>query len=302
MTPRELIAEAWKITMRERKLRRWGFFSSFFETFFDLKLVSYQAFFLWEYLRGHGGAGFFDVEIAMYHHWPHWAFWTFVITLVILITIELFVPHLAAGAIIGLAAKSSKGEKVNGGLVLALYNFFPIFTIHEFFILGHLATVVTAISVVLRYIQGSFRGPIIIGILVLWMFTNILKFFFTFAEEAVVISKVGIFHAMGKSFKLLVSYLSHIMFILILLFVISIRIVINAIMILLLPAIALGLGLLLAMVLPPVVSYSIAAAVGLALLVLFSYFIAYLHVFKQTVWTLLYIELSAHKDLDIIEG
>ena len=32
-----------------------------------------------------------------------------------------------------------------------------------------------------------------------------------------------------------------------------------------------------------------------------SYFFAYLHVFKQTVWTLTYIELSSRKEQDIID-
>ena len=67
------------------------------------------------------------------------------------------------------------------------------------------------------------------------------------------------------------------------------------------PFLAIGLGLLLATFLPLALSYFIASVVGLALLLLLSYLLAYLHIFKQTVWTLTYMELSKMKDLDIIE-
>ena len=165
-----------------------------------------------------------------------------------------------------------------------------------------LSTAITAISLILRYIDPVLRTPSIVGVIVLFVVANTLKFTFSFAEEGVVIRKQGIFEAIGKSFKLIVSHLGHIMFLLILLFVITLRIVFNVAIVIVVPAIVIGIGFLLTMFLPQVWSYSIAGVLGVILIFVSSYFFAYLHAFKQTVWTITYLELSSQKDLDVIEN
>src|SRR3989338_5013640 len=159
MTPREIIAEAWAITTREVSIRRWAFTSSFFETLLSLKLLIYQIYFAWKYFGGEGGAGFFDVEILIYNSMPFWMFATIITVFVLMVVIELFMPHLCLGAIIGLGAKAHRKEEVRGGLVLALYNFFPIFAIHELLVLSGFSTLVTATSVILRYIDPALTRP-----------------------------------------------------------------------------------------------------------------------------------------------
>ena len=302
MTPREIIAEAWAITTREVSVRRWAFTSSFFETLLNLKLLIYQIYFAYKYFGEKGDAGFFDIELYLYHSIPFWAFLIIIISFIALVVVELFMPHLCLGAIIGLAAKSHRKEEGKGGLVLAIYNFFPIFAIHEFLVLSGVSTVVTATSLILRYIDPKLSFPSIWMLVTIFTVSNLLKFFFSFAEEGVVIRKLGIFTAIGRSFKLIVSHLSHIMFLVLLLLVISLRIVINTLMVLLIPAIVIGIGFLLAFFLSTAVSYTIAGFIGLILIFIASYFFAYLHAFKQTVWTLTYLELSAQKDLDVIES
>ncbi len=299
MTPRELIAEAWAITQREKSLRHWGFFTSFFETLLNLKLISYQVYFLIEHARG-GSAGFFDIEIIIYNSMPHWFFWTFLILLIVLFVVELFVPHLALGAITGLAAKAHKKEECTGGLVLSLYNFFPIFAIHEALFLSNWATVITAISVAARYIDGDIKYWIIGFLAFFWFVSNVLAFFFSFAVPAVVVEKQGIFSAMSTSFKLIVSYLGRIMFLMLLLFVITIRIILNTLIVLIIPAIVVGIAILFTFVLSPAASYTIAFCIGTVLVLIASYFFGYLQVFQHTVWTITFMELRKHKDLDVI--
>lgn len=300
MTPREIIAEAWAVTRREGSLRRWGITSSFLELLLSIKLISYQVYFLYEYFAGSGGAGFFDVEIEIYRSMPGWFFWTFVITFTVLIIIEFFFPHLALGAVIGLAAKSRKGEPVKGGLVLALYNFFPIFIIHEIFVLGSFSVCITLTSVILRYIEGDVKFFAITVLWAVWAISNILRFFFAFSQEGVVIDKFGTFESMGRSFKLIISYLGHIMFLLLLLFVISLRIILNAAIVVVIPGIIISIVLLLGTFFSTTLTWIIGSIVGIALTAVASYFFGYLEVFKQTVWTITYMELRKHKDLDVI--
>ena len=302
MTPREIIAAAWAITTREPSLRRWAFTSSLLETLLKIKLVGYQLYFAYEYFFAGGQAGFFDVEIKLYHAVPLGVFLTIIIVFILMVITEFFFPHLCTGAIIGLAAKSYRKEEVKGGLVLGLYNFFAIFAIHEFLTLGSVSTVITILSLALRYFPGFMGTLAVTMMLILFCCSLVLRFFFSFAEEAVVTQKLGIFAAIGRSFKLIVSHLSHIVFLLLLLFVISLRIVVNAIIVILIPGIIIGLGLLLATIFPVSVSYTIAGIAGLGLIIAASYLFAYIHAFKVTVWTITYLELIKHKDLDVIVG
>ncbi|UPA22333.1 hypothetical protein K8942_04765 [Candidatus Peribacteria bacterium] len=300
MTPREIIAEAWAITTKERPIRRWAFTSSFFETLLDVKLLVYQVYFAYEHFYGSGDAGFFDIEILIYQSLPFGVFLAFMIFFILLIVVEIFLPHLCTGAIIGLAAKSYRKEDVKGGLVLGLYNFFAIFGIHEFLVLAGVSTVVTASSLILRYVEAPLSYWSISILLFFFVLSNVLRFFFSFANQAAVLQKMNIFEAMGKSFKLIVSHLSHVMFLLLLLFVITIRIVLNIAMLILIPGIIVAIGYLLALFISPIVSYTIAGIVGVGLVIAASYFFAYLQAFKHTVWTITYLELIKQKDLDEI--
>jgi len=300
MTPREIIAEAWSITTRERSLRRWGFTAALFETLLDVKLLIYQVYFLISYLQG-DPIGFFKIEELLFSNLPFWGFLTFIITLIVIFTVEIFLPKMCLGAIIGLAAKAHKKEDVKGGLVLALYNFFPIFAIRELFVLGSTTTMITVISLILRYMGEGFRGMLISLTIFIWVLSNLFRFFANFAEEEAVIRKSGVFRSIGRSFKLIVSHLRHVVFLLMLLFIISLRILLNALVLLVLPAIIIGIGLLLAMFLSTTLTIIVSTIVGVILVFVASYFFAYLHVFQQTVWTITYLELSKLKDLDIIE-
>ncbi len=297
-TPREIIAHAWAVTTTQPVLKRWGFFGAFFEILLDMKLLLYQAYFLYSYFVGHGG-GLFDIEIMLYNSLPLWVFVTICVAFALLLFVELFVPSLSEGAIIGLCAKAHNKHKLDGGFVMGLYNFFPILEVHGVFIFSSLSIYVTAISVIMRY--GAGLQTIMIGVAtVIWIISNIIRFFSSFTEPAIVVSKLGVFEAGAKSVKLIMSYMSHIMFLTMLMLVITIRIIINTIVIVLVPGIMVGMGILLTHILEPAISYSIAGIIGLALTVVAAYFLAYLHVFKQAVWTIMYMELIKEKEVDKI--
>jgi hypothetical protein len=299
LTPREIIAQAWAITTTERPLKRWGFVGSFFRLLLDIKLIAYQLYFLYAFVIAGRPVGLFDDVIWIYDHLPFGLFITIVTTFLVLLFIEFLLPSFTDGAIIGLGAKSHNKEKVNGGFVLAMYNFFPIFAVHELFVFSGVNLLITALSILLRYGSGL-QGFLIVVTLLLWSFSSILKFFSSFAEPAIVIEKAGIFLAIGKSMKLVISYLWHVIFLVLLMLIISIRIFINTVIAILIPVIVFGIGLVLTYVFTPAISYTIASIIGLVLIFITAYFFTYLHVFKQTVWTILFMELIKEKELDHI--
>ncbi len=301
MSPREIIAKAWAMTKREKQMRYWGFVSALLQTLLNVKLLIYQSWFFYLYAIKGETISFFAMEELFLTFMPNGAAWTLIITIFTMIAIELVFPHFAQGAVIGLAAKSHMKQEVKGGLVLALYNFLPIFVVHELFVLAGISTVITIASLMIRYgPTGDFLLLPLGLLLFLWFFSNLLKFISAFAEEAIVIHKLGPFVAIGKSIKLIISHLGHVVFLFILLFVISLRILINVVMLLLIPGIVVGIGLLLAEFLSPALSYGIGTVIGVLLVGVASYFFAYITVFKQTVWTITYLELSCLKDLDIL--
>lgn len=300
MNPREIIAKAWEITLKEPQLRRWGFVSAVLETLLSLKLLIYQTWFFISYMRGNPIGFFSDVEwLSTKVSLP--TLLIIIGSFLVLLAIEWIFPHFAKGAIIGLAAKSYKNEEVKGGLVLAIYNFFPLFAIHEAFFIGSISMVITLSSILLRY-AGDF-APFGIFLLVLFfLFSNLLRFFFVMAEEAVVIRKTGIKASMHGSFKLVISYLGHVVFLMILGFLISLRIFLNIIMIFLIPGVVIGVGFLLSTFLSFTITLIIGGILGVAIVAFASYLFAYMEVFRQNVWTITYMELSKMKELDVIES
>jgi hypothetical protein len=298
VTPREIVAEAWAIAKREKRLWQWGFVASFFAILLSVKFLSFQTYISYEYFFGANKAGMFDMELWLIHNTPQWFWVSTFITFVVLLVIEFFMPHFTEGAIIGLTVKAHRGEPLEGGLVLGLYNFFSMFAIHEFFFLASWNLVISGISLTLRYLPQPMHPVIIPAIIFLFIFSNFFSFLTSFAPEGCVIKKMGPVESAMRSYKLIVSHLGHVVFLMILLLVISVRIVINTFVVFLIPAAVVGIALLLTYVFSPFVSYLIGGALGVALIGLASYSLAYLHVFRRAVWTLTFLELDGRKDLD----
>ncbi len=298
LTPREIIAQAWTVTTTEPALKRWGFTGSALRLLLDIKLVSYQIYFAHAYMSGIE-VGLFDDVIWLYAHAPLPVFWFIIISFGLLVISELFVPIFCDGAIIGLTAKSHKKERVTGGFILGMYNFFPIFAVHEIFVFSGINLLVTAISILLRYGSGL-TGFMITVATILWLFSSIMSFLSSFAEPAIVVKKAGVFESIGQSLKLTFSYPGHIIFLILLLLIISIRIAVNAAILVLIPGLGIGLGIVLTYFLTPALSYTIAGIVALVLVLIAAYFFMYLHVFRQAVWTIMYMELTSEKELDRI--
>ncbi len=299
LSPRDIIAEAWRLTTTTKPLKRWGFFRSIFALLLDLKLLFYQLYFAYAYFISHKEVGLFDDVEWGYANLPGWLFTTILTSFIVLFIIELFVPSLADGAVIGLAAKAYNKEEVSGGFILALYNFFAILTIHELFVFSGVSIFITTCSVILRYTEGL-KIPLLVIATLLWIISSILRFFASFSEEGVVIQKLGVFAAAGRSIKLTVSYLGHVVFLFVLMAIIGVRILINAVVIVLLPTVLFGLGVVLTWFLSTTVAAIIITIVSIVLILLLAYGLTYLNVFKQTVWTIMFIEMNRQKDLDSI--
>lgn len=304
MNPRELIAEAWRITIAHRRiLLPWGALEAFVVMIAAVCFVTYQGFVLSIFFRTGNLSSWGSIADSVRPFAAEHP--GLIIALIIAAAIYgilwLLVPRLATGAIIGLAAKIHCGDEPKGGLVLAIFNCMPLLELAAAFALIDGKTVFSLWSLLVRYMGAT---DVIFGtsivLMLIWTVSFIFQFLFMFAEEAIVVRKMGVFHSIGHSFKLVISYLGRIVLIGILLLVIILRIILNAIVIFVIPATVLGLGFLLARFLPEFVSFTISGILGLAIAILASYFLGYVTVFKNTVWTITYLELSKERELDVI--
>jgi len=306
MTPRELIAEAWHITRKHRRiLLPWGALDALILMIWAIGFVSYQAYVLSTFFTTGENPSWlstFQVIGEVLGNSPALSI-TFFTLAIIYGIFWIVIPRFAVGALIGLAAKIHTGDEPKGGLVLGVFNFFPLLELAVALGLISGKALLAAWSVIIRYMGGTAAlfGTTAL-LLIFWAISFFFHFLFTFAEEAIVIRKLGVFRSLGHSFKLVLSYLKKVVLIFVLLLVIILRIVINALIILLIPSIVMGVGLLLAQVLPSAVSFGISGGIGLIALLFACYFLGYITVFKHTVWTITYIELSKERELDLIDA
>ena len=70
---------------------------------------------------------------------------------------------------------------------------------------------------------------------------------------------------------------------------------------LLLPGLIVGFAFLFSLFLSATLTVLLTGIIAVILIGLASYLFAYLEVFKQTAWTITFLELNALKDLDVIE-
>ena len=302
MTPRDIIARAWTMTLEEKVLWPWGIVTAFAETLQSVQFISLQSWYFYTLIVDKRRVDFVAVWNTITDTLPMWFIVFIAITWGLTWSITKLIPTFSKGAIIGLAAKIHNEQDHRGGLVMALYNFVKIAEFHGMFMLANTSLVLWCSSLAIRWLDdGGSTAVTLIVLWTLWFFSSFLYLISSFAEEGVVIKKHGVFKAVSESMKLFVSHVGHIVFVMILLLVISIRIFVSAVAFVLLPIIVIGIALGLMTFLSKVVSALIAGVIGIALLAVVSYFFSYLVLFQQTVWTLTYMELSKLKDVDVID-
>jgi|GEM_PF-410929 hypothetical protein len=307
MTPREIIAKSWLITTKHKnKLLFWGALDAFILMISAMIFVMYQTYVLGSFFRN-GEIASWKTVVGIIST-PLQGNTAVTILLIVLLVIYLIlwavIPRFATAALIGLSAKIHCGDEPKGGIVLAFFNFFALLELAAALGLIGAKTLFSLWSLAVRYMSaGDGSGIFTLSaiLIIFWCVSFIFHFLFTFAEEAIVIRKFGVFKALGQSFKLVLSYLTKVILIAVLLLIIILRIVVNAIIIFLIPSLVMGLGFLFMKFMPEIISFGISGGIGLLIVVVASYFLGYVTVFKHTVWTITYLELSKEKELDVID-
>jgi len=303
MNYRNLISEAWSQTQREKGLIMWfGFLPSLLTTTVGIFYVLYQFF---AFKKSH----FFDdadtsflidiINFSLDFVHKHVSMTLPLVVVVIFFGIIWFLyPTLArAGAIQAIARRKNNQKSSAGiGLKYGIPHYLPLL---EFSMLRNsfsLVALLGEIAFVMRNMEGALYQiflPIMIFVLVIGV---ILSLLFIYTDFFIVIDNEPIFSSMLKSAGLVFMNLKHTFLITILMFLIGIRVVIQAIVVFLIPILIILLTAYIASVTLPITGFIVGGVVGFFFLIISAYLNGIVEIFSFTVWTYTFLDLTTNQE------
>ena len=301
----EVIKTAWRMTNSERGLVWFGITPAFFGTLVGIGYLVYQ--FLAFQASPFFGAKEFDFSklesFVRGFAGNHPTLATFLTVSAIIVGILYFIfPPFCEGGIIGLVSaihKKKEGVKASDGIAIGAHHFLRMFEFRM--VIGSFGFIyfLTVISLAIRKLGTPPWLVFLLGFIFLASF--IMSFLFIYAQNFIVLENRNLIPALTGSAKLVVSNFGKTFLMWLLIFLISIRVIINVVLIFFIPAfiafvanffvgaIALTLGIIL------------AVFVGLVVILLAAYLAGMLHVFTTTAWTLTFLDLDYHRVEKLLE-
>lgn len=308
MNYRELIAESWIFTQKNKKLIIWyGCIPAFFELVGGILFISYQYFaFVKSELFGYHGSSFLSELFGL--------IWTFfksdvgrgIILLLaagVLFLLYMSLPTLFQCAAVQYIARRKNNQNVTlgDGMKHGIFSFLPLFEYHAmvkifafFWLLGEAAFVLRNLG------MDAFRfiGPVF---LVVFLFGLLVSLLFTYTAFFIIIDNKSVMGSVGASIKLVILNWTHTFLVTVLMLIIGVRIIIQLIIVLSIPAIILFFGGYLATTMLAGIGYVVAAGLGVVALIFATYLSGIIEIFSNTVWTFTFLELTEKSEISARE-
>lgn len=299
MNYKQLIAESWMFTQKNKRLIIWyGCIPALFEIISGILFVGYQyfAFVKSELFDYHGPS--FLAEIASFA----WNFFTadigrgliLLIVFGILFLVYLCLPTLfQCAAVQFIARRKNKQEVTLGdGMKYGVFSFLPLVEYHAlvkifafFWLAGEAAFVLRNLGMeALRLI-----GPVFLIVFFIGLGLSLL---FTYTAFFIIIDKRTVMNSVGASIKLVILNWTHTFLVTVLMLIIGVRIIIQLVIILSIPAIILFFGGYLATTMLAGVGYVVAGVLGFITLIFATYLSGIIEIFSNTVWTFTFLDLT----------
>lgn len=301
---REIVAEAWHITIGHRDQLFWlGIIPAFFSILVTGVSVYYQvqAFRHSPLFSDRREHYFFDLVQTM---WNFLNQSTLVMSfslaiLVIVLAGWFFVPMICKAAITHLVGQAWRGEKLEKGLSTAFSNFFPIFEITALKRGLTPLTFFTEWSFITRNLNQSTRfiTPIILFFMAIGM---VVMFLFLFTTQAIILREERFSGAIVASFRAVADNLFRTFRVLMLFLLVELRVIINVVIVLLLPIILAGLTGIFAGLMNHTVGVIITLCLLLTLVLIAAYLTGVLFVFSEAMWTVAFLEFQAEKQRAVL--
>lgn len=304
MSYRKIIKEAWQLVSHEKGLIWFGVIPSFFSTLVGICYLIYQ--FLAFQVSPFFGNKQYDFEqiidflFQLIANYP--GFFVFFLILAALIGLGFFfLPPLCEGSIIGLTAAHHQQKAVSArdGLSIGLNYFLQLFEYRVVASTFGLAEFFLIFSIGAR--NFGFTHWLITIMCLLFLVAILFSFLFIYTQNFIVLKNKPLIPAFLESAKLVIHNFEQTFLIWLLIFLISLRVIINIFLVFLIPIfiafvmnfligkLALGLGVVLAIL------------AGLIVLSAAAYLAGILHVFTTATWTLTFLSIKHQKPQKILE-
>ncbi len=299
-TSREIVAEAWHLTIEHRaKLFRYGFVPSFFSILVTAMYVYYQVqAFRYSPLFS-DGKEHFQIAIARdllgFTTQSTLVFSLSLFAVIVLLIGWYFAPMLCRAAIVQLVTQARNGEKVERGFSSSLLRFFPIFQIS--LLKRSLApfSFLTEFGFVARNLTGGIMliAPLLFFFGVIGL---IFLFFASFTTQVIMLKGEGFAGAIKISFQTVLQNFGQTFKIMLLFLFVELRVILNVLIVLFLPIALVGLTGVFASMASQTVGIVIAGLVLLALIFIAAYLTGILFVFSEAMWTIAFLHFSENQD------
>jgi hypothetical protein len=300
----EIIRTAWQMVNRTKGLAWFGIVPAIFTTIFGIGYIFYQ-FFAFEaspfFGNKHfdfGRVGGIVLDFAGAHHFVVVLF----IAMIAVGAIAYFLlPPFCEAAIIGLVAAifGKKEIRSSDGIAIGVQNFFKMFELQMLMSTFSFFEFLTIGSLTIRKLGTPSWLFILLGFLFFVSF--IFSFLFIYSQNFVVLKKNDLMPAFAGSAKLVISNFRKTLSMWFLIFLISIRVVINVILIFFIPALVVFLANFFVSTIAVAMGIALAVAVGIVVLGLAAYLGGVLHTFTTAAWTLTFLSIDNDRAEKLLE-
>jgi len=300
----KIIRTAWRMVNHTKGLAWYGVLPAIFTTTFGIGYIFYQ-FLAFESSPFFGNKHFnfsriaeIVFDFAEIHHF----FVVLFFALIVIGTIAYFIfPPFCQSAIIGIVSAifNKKEVRANDGIAIGVQHFLKMFELQMLVSVFSFFEFLTVGSLTIRKLGTPAWLFILLGFLFFVSF--ILGFLFVYAQNFVVLKNRDLIPAFMGSAKLVVSNFRKTLSMWFLIFLISIRVVINVILIFFIPALVVFLANFFVSTIALSIGIFLAIVVGIIVLGLAAYLGGVLHVFTTTAWTLTFLTIDHERAERLIE-
>ncbi|MDD3861475.1 MAG: hypothetical protein PHP74_01115 [Candidatus Gracilibacteria bacterium] len=305
MDYKQIIAESWGYTQKNKKLILWfGFLPAMFTTSVGAGYIAYQLFafktswmfddaehssltqvitFIWDFLKAH----------------VSWTIPLIIVAVLFFIFYMLF-PTIAQASAIQMIARNRNGQKEAGvgtGLRHGIMSFLPLFEYHLLIKTFSFFSILIEMSFVVRNL-GPAIFKFLMPVFIIFIFISLLlTLLFTYTDFFIVIDRKRVFESMKESGKLVITHWQSTFLITILMIIIGVRIVIQAFLVLAIPGIIILVSGYIATMTLLVTGVIVGLIIGSIVLVIAAYLNGVVDIFSYSVWTFTFLALTSEKEL-----
>jgi len=300
----DLIVQAWDTTIEGKNLIWYGFIPALFGILFGIFYAIFQYLSLkfqadYNFLNNNKFlSNIIDFVLRDFN-----TVFIFSIFFIILSLLYIIVPPICQGSLTAVLAKMAKNKKnvrMRDGLSHGLISFLPLIKYHAITGPFSIFLIFSTSMLIYRTFGVNVLKMVIPIYIAFFIFSTVLLFFFTYAEYFIIIRNEKPFSSITKSSKLVLMHWEETFLLLILMFLIATRTIINILLIIGIPSLVFFLGgLLFTSNYTMDIVLFVSLAIGVVIIFIASWINGFLTIFSTAVWTFTFLKIE-NENMDVV--